>query len=77
MKIRLEYVAMLQVKGARSGEDLVVEDGATIGSLLELLHIRPEHRRVIAPFVNDRRGTLTTGLREGDRVFLALPVGGG
>ena len=77
MKVHLEYVALLQVKGARSGEEIALEDGATIGSLLALLHIRPEHQRVIAPFVNDRRGTLATRLQEGDRVFLALPVGGG
>ncbi len=77
MKIRLEYVAILQVKGARSGSEIELPEGATVGALLEKLQIAPAHRASIAPFVNDRRARLTTALRDGDRAFLALPVGGG
>lgn len=77
MNIQLEFVAMLDVKGARSGSTIDVPDGATVGALLEMLRIAPAHRSSVTPFVNDRRATLTTRLAEGDRVFLALPISGG
>lgn len=68
---------MLHVKGARNGATVTLPAEATIDTLLERLDIRPEHRRVIAPFVNNRRVTARAALREGDHVFLALPIGGG
>lgn len=77
MKLHLEYVAMLDVKGARSGGEVEMPDGATIGSLLEKLQVAPAHRTSVTPFVNDARATQRTELKDGDRVFLALPISGG
>jgi sulfur carrier protein ThiS len=77
MKIHLEYVAMLDVRGARSGAPLEVPEGATVGALLEQLHVKPEHRKTVTPFVNEQRATTGTALKDGDRVFLALPISGG
>lgn len=68
---------MLDVKGARSGSEVEVPEGATIGSLLEQLQVAPAHRTSVTPFVNDARATLRTLLKDGDRVFLALPISGG
>lgn len=77
MKIHIEHVAMLVVKGATNGGEVEVADGATIGSLLEQLEVSPAHRKTITPFVNDKRATQATTLKGGDRVFLALPISGG
>lgn len=77
MTIRLDYVAMLHLPGVRNGAPFVLPEGATVSDLLERLGVRAEHRKVIAPFVNEKRVHASTCLREGDRVFLALPVGGG
>lgn len=77
MKIHLEYVAMLAVKGARSGSEIELPDGATIGTLLEKLQVAPAHCGSIAPFVNNERVRQTAVLKTGDRVFLALPISGG
>lgn len=77
MKIHLEFVAMLDVKGARSGEALELADGATVGALLERLQVAPSHRTSVTIFVNEERATTATRLKEGDKVFLALPISGG
>lgn len=77
MKVHLEYVAMLDVKGATSGSEIEVSDGATIDTLLEKLQVAPSHRTSVTPFVNDARATQRTALKDGDRVFLALPISGG
>ena len=77
MTIHLEYVAMLHLPGVRNGAPFALPEGATVSALLEQLGVRAEHRKVIAPFVNEKRVHASTCLREGDRVFLALPVGGG
>lgn len=37
----------------------------------------PAHQRVIVPFVNDRKARPDDALRDGDHVYLAMPVGGG
>ena len=68
---------MLAVKGARSGSEIELPDGATIGALLERLRVPPAHRAAIAPFVNNERVRQTTILNNGDYVFLALPISGG
>ena len=77
MHIRLEYVAMLKVDGPRSGSRLELSDDATVGRLLDVLRIPPAHQRVIVPFVNDRKARPDDALRDGDHVYLAMPVGGG
>lgn len=77
MKIHLEYVAMLHVPGVRNGAPLELPEGATTDTLLAQLNVKPEHRKVVTPFVNGRRATAGAALKNGDKVFLSLPIGGG
>lgn len=77
MEIRLEYVATMKVHGPASGSAMTVQDGDTIPDLLERLGIPERHRGVIVAFVNDAKTDRKYTLRDGDRVFLAMPVGGG
>lgn len=77
MKITLEYVAMLRVDGPASGSVMEVDHGITAGDLMTRLGIAAYHQRVVVPFVNDRKVEPGRVLQENDRVFLAMPVGGG
>jgi sulfur carrier protein ThiS len=77
MIITLEYAATLQVKGPASGSPLELPDGATVAEALRRLGIAEHHHRLIAPFVANRKVSLSTPLKEGDHLFLGLPIGGG
>ena len=77
MKIRLEYVAMLALPEVRSGSLVELPEGSTVAALLDHLKISAAHQRVVAAFVQDRRVHPGHGLRDGDLVFLGLPIGGG
>lgn len=77
MKIHLEYTAVLAVKGAANNSDVALDGGTTVGALLERLGIQPAHRKYVVVFVNGRKEKQATALKDGDRVALSLPVGGG
>jgi len=77
MKIRLEYMAMVQLNGPASGSLCEVSENSTAGALLHALAILPRHHPVVTVFVNDIKVSHTRILAEGDRVFLSIPMGGG
>lgn len=77
MEIRLEYVAMLKVNAPPSGGVKSVREGDTIATLLEQIGIPANQRGVITPFVNEAKVSQNYTLQDGDRVFLAMPIGGG
>lgn len=77
MQILIERVAMLVIHGVPPDGRLDVPEGITAGQLLPLLHLRPEHQRVVTVFVNETRVRPSAVLKEGDRVFLGLPMSGG
>ncbi|MBW7908220.1 MAG: MoaD/ThiS family protein [Kiritimatiellae bacterium] len=77
MDIVLEYVAMLKVNGPATGSTIQVAEGTSLADLLEQLGIPERHRGVISPFVNNASASRSYTLREGDRVFLSMPIGGG
>jgi sulfur carrier protein ThiS len=77
MNIALEYVAMLKVSGPPSGSSMELSDRTTASGLLDLLGLKPEHQRVVVVFVNEIKVRPEYMLKPGDRVYLAMPVGGG
>lgn len=77
MQIRLEYVAMLKHNGPPNGAILHVADNTTLPELLTQLGISEQHQGVITAFVNEANVDRKYTLRDGDRVFLAMPIGGG
>ncbi len=77
MKIRLEYMAMVQLNGPASGSLCEVAENSTAGALLHALAILPRYHPVVTVFVNDIKVSHTRILAEGDRVFLSIPMGGG
>jgi hypothetical protein len=77
MKIRVEFTAVLDLKGVINGAELDLPHATTPGDLLTKFHVRPEHQKYVTPFVNGTRMKLSHPLKDGDRLFLSLPVGGG
>ena len=77
MKITLEYVATLKLSGPSSGDEIDIPDGMTITELFSQLGIRAMHQRVLIPFINEKKVHRDTTLREGDHLFIGMPVGGG
>lgn len=68
---------MLVVRGIPDDGWLERPDGSTAGDLLQELGLSAAHQRVITVFVNETRVRPTAVLRDGDRVFLGLPMSGG
>ena len=52
-----------------------VRDGAQVRALLQELGIPPEPVKLV--FINGRRATLDTILKDGDRLGVFPPIGGG
>lgn len=77
MKIYLEFVAMLHVKDQISGSIFVAPDGSTVTDLLNKLEISPDHQRVVTAFINDAKVAHSHKLKDGDKVFLSIPISGG
>ena len=77
MKIHLEYTAVLDARGASSGSTLDLPNGTVVADVLDLLHVKKDHQRYVVPFVNGDKKRLNDTLRDGDKLILSLPVGGG
>ncbi len=77
MNIHLEYVAMLALPKVRSGESVDLPAGSTVTDLLNRLQLSSAHQRIVAVFVQDQRVHASRPLKDGDRIFLSLPIGGG
>jgi len=73
--IQIKLFASLLDKLPENADNFPVQDGTTVASLTDLLGIDPKDAKLI--FINGRKGTLDSILREGDRVGLFPPVGGG
>ncbi len=77
MKIKVEQVALLKCRNVPENGVVELNSSATIGDLLNVIGIRPEHQKVIVPFINRNRAKRTSALEDGDEVFLSLAIGGG
>ena len=77
MKILLEYTAVLDAKGVPSGSVMDLPDGTIVTDVLDLLCVKKDHQKYVVPFVNGDKKRLTDKLRDGDKLTLSLPVGGG
>ncbi len=77
MVVHLEYTAVLAVKGPKSGSAVELPGNPTVSDLLAQLHVKPDHRKYVAAFVNGSQKKPSAALRDGDKVVLSLPIGGG
>jgi molybdopterin converting factor small subunit len=73
--IDLKLFATLATRIPSNAAEFAIEDGMTVGRLIERLDISPSEAKLI--FVNGVRKELNTVLRGGERVGIFPPVGGG
>ncbi len=77
MKITLEYLGFLKIESIQSGSVVDVPDGSTAASILDMCKLNGSYRKYIVPIINGERSSHDRLLKEGDRMFIYLPVGGG
>jgi molybdopterin converting factor small subunit len=73
--IDLKLFATLATRIPANADKFAIEEGTTIGQLIEYLKISPSETKLI--FVNGVRKDLNTVLHGGERVGIFPPVGGG
>jgi molybdopterin converting factor small subunit len=73
--IQIKLFASLQKFMPASAENYAIEDGITVGALLEQLDIPQDMIKLV--FVDNVRAELTSILKGGERVGIFPPVGGG
>lgn len=73
--IDLKLFSTLAVRLPASATEFAIEEGTTIGQLIDRLDISPSEAKLI--FVNGVRKELNTVLHGGERVGIFPPVGGG
>lgn len=77
MKVYIKYSAHLHIDGLENGVFVDVEPDITVSDLLSSHRVDEGHKRFITVVVNGVKKNLSCRLRENDRLFLLLPVGGG
>ncbi|RKX79089.1 MAG: hypothetical protein DRP87_04370 [Spirochaetes bacterium] len=77
MKIYLEFVGYLKLEGAENRSQVEVPNGVDVSSLFKRFKVSEEHLKFIVPVVNGERKSINYRLKDGDSLYLMLPVGGG
>jgi molybdopterin converting factor small subunit len=73
--IDLKLFATLATRVPANADEFAIEEGMTIGQLIEHLKISPSEAKLI--FINGVRKDLNAVLHGGERVGIFPPVGGG
>jgi len=77
VKIRLSYTGYLKFDRAKSGSQIEVEEGSTVGDVLAGFHVPQEQQRFLTLFANDERVQPTHTLEDGDELMVIIQIGGG
>jgi molybdopterin converting factor small subunit len=77
MKIKVEILGLLHLKGIKNNSFVEVKDGSTIADLYDELNILKDHQKFITPFVNGIEVRKSAAINDGDIVKIFLPTGGG
>ncbi len=77
MEIELEYVSFLDLPNFPNNSTVQVDQGLTVGEFLKQAGLTGPDVRHITAFVNGEQGSRRQQLKDGDRIFLYLPAGGG
>lgn len=73
--IDIKLFASLSKKTPEPSERYPIEPGMTVRELIDRLEVPENEAKLI--FINGRKGELTSVLKNGDRVGIFPPVGGG
>jgi sulfur carrier protein ThiS len=77
MKVKIELLGLLHIKGIKNNSFIEVKDGSTISDIYNELNILKDHQRFIIPFINGTEVRKSTNVNEGDIIRIFLPTGGG
>lgn len=77
MKIKIEFVAYLNLKDIENQSWIELDHPITISEFLVAHNIRIPQQKYIIPSVNQKTTRLNYILQDMDELFLYLPVGGG
>lgn len=77
MKVKIELLGLLHLKGVKNNSFVEVKEGSTISELYNELNILKDHQKFITPFINGCEVRKSTTINDGDTVKIFLPTGGG
>jgi molybdopterin converting factor small subunit len=77
MKVKIELLGLLHIKGVKNNSFIEIKEGSTISDLYDELNILKDHQKFIIPFINRSEVRRSTTVNEGDTVKIFLPTGGG
>jgi len=77
MRITVEYIGFLKIEGVKSGTVVEFPEGTRAADILDRFKLTGSYRKFIIPIVNGERSPQDRALKDCDRVFIYLPVGGG
>jgi sulfur carrier protein ThiS len=77
MKVKIELLGLLHLKGVTNNSFVEVKEGSTISDLYNQLNILKDHQKFITPFINGSEVRKSTTINNGDIVKIFLPTGGG
>lgn len=77
MQITIEYIGFLKIKDVKSGSIVEFPDNTRASDVLDRFNLTGSYRKYIIPIVNGERSPQDRLLKDGDRLYIYLPVGGG
>ena len=77
MKVKIEILGLLHIKGIKNNSILEIKEGSNISDLYNELNILKDHQKFIIPFINGNEVKRSAGVKDGDTVKIFLPTGGG
>jgi molybdopterin converting factor small subunit len=77
MKVIVNFLSLLKLKNAKSGDCIDVAEGTSIGKLLMQHIVEEEALKYIKLVVNGRQEDMGYILKDGDILTLIIPIGGG
>lgn len=77
MKVKIELLGLLHLKGVKNNSFIEINDGSTISDLFNQLNILKDHQKFVTPFINGNEVRKSTTINDGDTVKIFLPTGGG
>ena len=77
MKVKIELLGLLHIKGVKNNSFIEIKEGSTISDIYNELNILRDHQRFIIPFINGSEVRKSTSVNDGDTVKIFLPTGGG
>ena len=77
MKVKIELLGLLHLKGIKNNSFVEVKEGSTIADLYNELNILKDPQKFITPFINGTEVRKSSEINEGDTIKIFLPTGGG